>query len=337
MEPQRRGRTLHARSYVHRQMYHTEDILYHNETYEKALRALEMGRAARENCDIVTGERAPQIVQLAGDDPEQFVQAARRFLPIADAIDLNLGCPQARARDGHYGGYLLKRREWPLIERIVQALCKSCDVPITTKIRLCDTASDTYELGRRLALAGSSVITLHARHVAPNRRRAGMAKLEHVRGLVDALGAERRTRVLSNGNVRSWADIPTNMAYTHADGVMVGEPLLLNPDLFAPSAACSHHQHYPAQCALSDSQCQWSGSPIVTYLSMCERYPIDAPMSCVQQHIQSMMRGLPPSRETRALHDALREAGDVQTMLHLARSSSVLQLQAGAVHKDDPK
>ncbi|EDP43653.1 hypothetical protein MGL_1866 [Malassezia globosa CBS 7966] len=162
------------------QMYHTEDILYHNETYEKALRALEMGSAARENCDIVTGERAPQIVQLAGDDPEQFVQAARRFLPIADAIDLNLGCPQARARDGHYGGYLLKRREWPLLERIVQALCKSCDVPITTKIRLCDTASDTYELGQRLALAGSSVITLHARHVAPNRRRAGMAKLEHV-------------------------------------------------------------------------------------------------------------------------------------------------------------
>lgn len=32
--------------------------------------------------------------------------------------DLNLGCPQEVARDGHYGAYLLGQKDWPLVENI---------------------------------------------------------------------------------------------------------------------------------------------------------------------------------------------------------------------------
>ena len=33
-------------------------------------------------------------------------------------IDLNLGCPQEHARNGHYGAYLLGQKDWPLVEQI---------------------------------------------------------------------------------------------------------------------------------------------------------------------------------------------------------------------------
>lgn len=116
------------------------------------------------------------------------------------------------------------------------ALARAVDLPITTKIRLCDNAEDTVELATRLALAGSAAVTLHARHVAPNRRRGRPAKLEYVRAIVEAFerdGLRSRTAVLSNGNVRGWGDVQTNLAYTGADGVMVGEPLLCMPKCVA--------------------------------------------------------------------------------------------------------
>lgn len=294
-------------------MYHAEDVLNDADTYEHARRALEVGAHAPEHRDVATGERAPQIVQLAGNEPARIVAAARRFLPWADGVDINFGCPQTRAQLGHYGGYLLHRREWDTIEQIVRALAHSCDVPICAKLRLCDTATDTYELGARLARAGAHVLTLHARHVAPNRRRAGPAKLEHVARLVDALHthglhasqAAGHTYVLTNGNVRTQADIAANLANTHADGIMIGEPLLVHPDLFTSTA--------PGSCR---------SPPLPTYLGLCERYADAASMPCIQQHVQYMIKGMSPGRETRALHDALRAAPDPAAMLSTLRLSA---------------
>lgn len=82
----------------------------------------------------------PVVVQLCGNDPEVVVRAARKVVDKADAmgacsfpicahdhshwsfarrrVDINLGCPQDAAREGHYGGYLLGQRDWPLVESI---------------------------------------------------------------------------------------------------------------------------------------------------------------------------------------------------------------------------
>ncbi|WFD29293.1 tRNA-dihydrouridine(16/17) synthase [NAD(P)(+)] [Malassezia sp. CBS 17886] len=228
------------------------ELLQERDVFEHVARVLEQGRGAAEARDRVTGERAPQVVQLAGNNCDELVCAARAIAPYADGIDLNLGCPQARAKLGHYGGYLLGRRDWPLVEQLsasalhlcltaAAALVRSVDLPVSTKIRLCDSAADTPALAMRLAHAGAHIVTLHARHVAPNRRRAGAAKLAHVRDIVDALcdgglhvrQPSGRTAVLSNGNVRTWEDVVGNLSWTCADGVMVGEPLLAHPECVA--------------------------------------------------------------------------------------------------------
>lgn len=68
--------------------------------------------------EIFVSTHKPQIVQLAGNDPQELLKASEKLIGFADGVDLNLGCPQRRAREGHFGAYLLAKKDWPLLEEI---------------------------------------------------------------------------------------------------------------------------------------------------------------------------------------------------------------------------
>ncbi|KAG8892524.1 hypothetical protein FRB99_002654 [Tulasnella sp. 403] len=215
----------------------------------------------------------PVVVQLAGNDPAIMLQAALLLQDHCDAIDINLGCPQDRAKEGHYGGYLLGRKDWPLVEEIVSLLASSLHVPVHTKIRLCNPASDTPVLCQKLAGAGASVIAIHARHVAINHRRAGPAHLQWVARVVSDLsqsGLGSDTAVVSNGNVDVYVDCQQNLELTGAAGLMIGEALLKHPALLE-------------QTAQSAGQSQ---KIALEYLSLCRKYPV-ALIYTIHQHIKT--------------------------------------------------
>ncbi|KAN0084258.1 tRNA-dihydrouridine synthase [Tylopilus felleus] len=208
----------------------------------------------------------PVVAQLCGNDPQVVVSAARHVQSYCDGIDLNLGCPQEHAREGHYGGYLLTTKDWPLVDSIVSAMARSLTVPASAKIRLCPSAKTT-ELGRVLEHAGAAWVTLHARHVSARRRRQGAADLDAIRALTHALTIP----VVSNGNVRTFSDVQQNAAYTGADGVMVGETLLGNPCLFSGAPLGD-----PVRMALE-------------YLETCKRLEDVATVKTVQAHVRYMI------------------------------------------------
>src|SRR4029077_10792244 len=80
------------------------------------------------------GEPAPRVVQLTGADPSALAQAARANVALgAQIIDLNMGCPAKKVCGRSCGSALLT--DQPLVARILAAVVKSVQVPVTLKIR----------------------------------------------------------------------------------------------------------------------------------------------------------------------------------------------------------
>src|SRR6185312_4477539 len=80
------------------------------------------------------GEPGPVSVQIAGSDPAMLADAARFNVEHgAQIIDINMGCPAKKVCNVWSGSALLQ--DEPLVARIVDAVVRAVDVPVTLKIR----------------------------------------------------------------------------------------------------------------------------------------------------------------------------------------------------------
>ena len=80
------------------------------------------------------GEPEPRVVQLAGADPQALAEAARVNVDLgAQIIDLNMGCPAKKVCGRFCGSALLTDES--LVARILEAVVRAVDVPVTLKIR----------------------------------------------------------------------------------------------------------------------------------------------------------------------------------------------------------
>lgn len=106
-------------------------------------------------CDYnIEGDILPYsalVVQICGNDPTIMAKAvtiiASSERKIA-AIDLNLGCPQDRARDNLFGSFLLDKQHWERVFSCVNAcssVLSSYGIPFLCKIRLIE-GHDIIEL-----------------------------------------------------------------------------------------------------------------------------------------------------------------------------------------------
>src|ERR1700732_3988552 len=94
---------------------------------------------------VIHGDRArllrfapaehPIAVQLGGSDARALAQAARICADLGyDEINLNVGCPSERVRDGRFGACLMA--EPALVGDCVAAMKAAVIVPVTVKCRL---------------------------------------------------------------------------------------------------------------------------------------------------------------------------------------------------------
>ncbi|CAE7286587.1 Dus1l [Symbiodinium sp. CCMP2592] len=182
----------------------------------------------------VAADDHPLVVQFAANDPQVLLQAVLHAQELgADAVDLNLGCPQWKAKLGNYGAWLAADSEnWPLIEAMV-AFCSrepKVRIPVFCKIRLQAAEAHTLDLSTRLQRAGCALLAVHGRHLESEKaRRDGPADLRAVANL----RAKLSLPVLSNGNVRCAQDVTNNLKFTSCEGIMVAEQLLRDPTLFS--------------------------------------------------------------------------------------------------------
>lgn len=116
-----------------------------------------IGLGLREGETQVAPEDHPLVVQFAANEPGTLLAAALAAQACgADAVDINLGCPQNRAKEQHYGSYLTDPVDWALVCEMVRHCIASDElrIPVTCKIRLQPTISATIDFARRLEAAG---------------------------------------------------------------------------------------------------------------------------------------------------------------------------------------
>ena len=113
------------------------------------------------------GEKRPIIMQIFGSDVEAMKAAAKYVEPLADIIDINMGCPAPKVVKNGDGSKLLL--DMNLATNIVKEVVKVVSKPVTVKLRKgWDKDHIVYEeFGKRLEDVGVNAITLHRK----NKRR----------------------------------------------------------------------------------------------------------------------------------------------------------------------
>jgi tRNA-dihydrouridine synthase A len=192
---------------------------------------------------VVHGDRAallgfdptehPVAVQLAGHDPARLGEAARIAAGFGyDEVNLNVGCPSGRVRDGGFGACLML--DPALVARCVEVMSNAVSVPVTVKTRIGVDERDSYEhlaaFVRQVADAGCGTFVVHARKallggLSP-RDNLRIPPLRHA--VVHRLKADfPHLVIVINGGIGTVEDIAGHLG--KVDGVMLGRKIADDP------------------------------------------------------------------------------------------------------------
>jgi tRNA-dihydrouridine synthase B len=166
------------------------------------------------------GEPEPRVVQLAGAEPEALAEAARRNVDLgAQIIDINMGCPAKKVCNRLCGSALMQ--DEPLVARLLDAVVGAVanqGIPVTLKTRTGwnHENRNAVHIARIAEASGIAAIAIHGRTRADFYE--GEAEYETIRAVKQSV----RIPVIANGDVDTPKKARKVLAFTGADGVMLG-------------------------------------------------------------------------------------------------------------------
>lgn len=173
------------------------------------------------------GEVEPISVQIVGADPAMLAEAARHNVANgAQIIDINMGCPAKKICNVMAGSALL--RDEALVEKILTAVVKSVDVPVTLKIRTgWDKANrNAVRIAKIAEDSGIQSLAVHGR----TRACAYMGEAEY--DTIADVKQAVRIPVVANGDIGSPEKARYVLDKTGVDAVMIGRAAQGRPWIF---------------------------------------------------------------------------------------------------------
>ena len=180
------------------EMVSAKAILYNNRNTEQLL--------------TIHPDETPVSLQLFGSDPKIMSEMAKRIEERPFAIlDVNMGCPV------------------PKVVRIVSALVKAIDKPVTVKIRkgFDDEHVNAVEIAKIIEEAGAAAVAVHGR--TREQYYSGKADWDIIRRVKEAVSIP----VIGNGDVTSPQKADELVRQTGCDGIMVARGAEGNPWIFS--------------------------------------------------------------------------------------------------------
>ena len=213
--------------YTYTEMVSAKALVYHDEKTKQLLWS--------------PPDEHPAAVQIFGHEPEVMAEAAPMALAYsgADILDINMGCPVGKVIRSGDGSALMRDPE--LAGRIIEAVVKAVDVPVTVKFRKGWDGGNVNAVAfaQMCQQAGAAAIAVHGRTRV--QMYAGRADWDIIRDVKRAVGIP----VTANGDIFTGADAEHILRYTGCDLAMIGRGSFGNPWLFAQANAAAAGQPEP--------------------------------------------------------------------------------------------
>ncbi len=169
----------------------------------------------------------PYFVQIAGSDEEVVKKAVQKLNAIEgiDGIDLNSGCPVPKIIKQGAGSALLK--DLDKFKRIIETIKRHSNKTYTSvKVRIGFEENIAVNIAKAAQEAGADFITIHGR-----TRSGGFKAPVDYEAIKEAKSAVS-IPVIANGDITSFEKAQEVLAYTKADGVMIGRGAVGKPWIF---------------------------------------------------------------------------------------------------------
>ena len=263
----------------------------------------------------------PVAIQLGGSDPEELAACAR-FAQAAgyDEVNLNVGCPSDRVRQGRIGACLMA--EPSLVAECVAAMKQAVEIPVTLKTRIGIDDNDSHEALCRFIEAqidaGCDHFIIHARKawlqgLSPKQNRE-IPPLRY--DVVKQLKRDfPRQGFTINGGIKSLGLASELLG--ELDGVMIGREAYGNPWLLAAADGLLYGDPHPIPSRRQ---------VLEAYLPFVEReLERGIPLNRITRHILGLFHGCPGARRWRRL---------LSEQAHLPGAAAGLIMQAAELVRE---
>jgi len=243
-------------------------------------------------------EELPCVIQLGGNNPQKLADASNYAQDYGySSINLNIGCPSNRVKNGAFGACLMKTPK--LVASCVNSIKNNCHLPVTIKCRIgiddMDEIQGLDEFIDEVSESGVIKFIVHARKAILNglspKQNREIPPLNYER--VAFLKRRRPDlQIILNGGIESLNQGKNLIKEHHLDGFMIGREAYKNPYILA-----SVDKEIFEKKTIMKTRYQIV-IEMVNYIDMCIKKD-DIRVNAITRHMLGLYNCLPGAKEWR--------------------------------------